>query len=156
MKKAQVLDWKTEELPSKRATIRLERAFSPEEMKQIQLGCVPEQMEDKWFVYWKDGALFFHRSWTGFCLYVVRFALDADGGRMLEADVNRDPEQYKETSDKNDAEMIIYLVDAVLLHKEADFPSDEPSYEKKAVINWSRVGRAMLGEHPVRDDNAKK
>ena len=41
---------------------------------------------------------------------------------MIEADVNRDPEQYKETSDKRDAEMISYLVDTLLLHQEAVFP----------------------------------
>ena len=46
------------------------------------------------------------------------------------------------------AEMISYLVDVLLLHKEADFPSDEPSSEKKTIMNWSQVGRAMLGEHP--------
>ena len=35
-------------------------------------------MEDKWFIYWKEGMLFFQRSWTGFCIYVVRFAADGD------------------------------------------------------------------------------
>ena len=75
---------------------------------------------------------------------------------MQEADVNRDPEQYAETSDQKDAEMIIYLVKALLLHEEAPFPSDELFSEKRAVISWSQVGRAMMGEHPARDENATK
>ena len=29
-------------------------------------------MEDKWFIYWKDDALFFHRSWTGLVCPVGR------------------------------------------------------------------------------------
>ena len=148
MKKAAPSDWKTEALPSKRATIRLDRTFPPQEMEHIRKGLVPDQMEDKWFIYWKDDTLFFHRSWTGFCLYVVRFASEGDGCRMIEADVNRDPEQYKESNDERDAEMISYLVDVLLLHQEAVFPSDEPSPEKQALMNWSLVGRAMLGQHP--------
>ena len=148
MKTAKPTDWKTEALPSSRTTIRLDRFFSPQEMKRIRGGLVPEQMEDKWFIYWKDDALFFHRSWTGFCIYVVRFAAKGDSFRMTEADVNRDAEQYEESSDERDAEMISYLVDALLLHQEASFPSNEPSSEKRALMNWSQVGRAMLGQHP--------
>ena len=148
MKMAKPTDWKTQALPSKRTTIRLDQTFSPQEMKRIRRGLVPEQMEDKWFIYWKDDTLFFHRSWTGFCIYVVRFATDGDTYRMIEADVNRDPAQYKETSDERDAEKISYLVDVLLLHQEAVFPSDEPSSKKQVLMNWSQVGRAMLGQHP--------
>ena len=106
MKTAKQSDWKTEALPKKRSTFPLDRAFSPEEMVRIRRGLVPWQMEDKWFIYWKDDTLFFHRSWTGFCIYMVRFAAAGDSYKMLEADVNRDPEQYKETSNERDAEMI--------------------------------------------------
>lgn len=126
----------------------MDRTFSSQEMKRIRRGLVPEQMEDKWFIYWKDDTLFFHRSWTGFCIYIVRFAAEGNSCRMIEADVNRDPEQYKETSNERDAEMILYLVDVLLLYQEAVFPSDESSSEKQALMNWSQVGRAMLGQHP--------
>jgi len=148
MKNAKPKDLRTEALPSKKATIRLNRTFSPQETKHIRRGLVPEQMEDKWFIYWKDDTLFFHRSWTGGCIYVVRFDVEGDNCRMIEADVNRDPKQYKETNDERDARMISYLVDVLLLHREAVFPSDELSSEKRALMNWSQVGRAMLGQHP--------
>ena len=148
MKMAKPTDWKIQALPSKRTTIRLEQTFSPQEMKRIRRGLVPEQMEDKWFICWKDDILFFHRSWTGFCIYVVRFAAEGDRYKMIEADVNRDPEQYNEASDERDAERISYLVDVLLLHQEAVFPSDKPSSEKQALMNWSQAGRAMLGQHP--------
>jgi len=67
---------------------------------------------------------------------------------MIEADVNRDPEQYTETSDKRDAEMISYLVGVLLLHQRAVFPSDGPSSEKQALLKWSQGGRATFGQHP--------
>ena len=33
--------------------------------------------EDKWFIYWENDTLFFHRSWTGVCVYIVRFTSPA-------------------------------------------------------------------------------
>ena len=105
-------------------------------------------MEDKWFVFWERNALYFHRSWTCHCLYVVRFVNDIDSCMMFEADVNRDPEQYKETSDERDAEMISYLIDVLLLRQYAVLPSYDPSSERQALMGWSLVGRAMFGQHP--------
>ena len=92
--------------------------------------------------------MYFHRSWTGYCTYVVRFVNEADSYAMFEADVNRDPEQHPETSDKRDAQMISYLIDMLLLRKAAVFPSDDPSIEKRVIVEWSQVGRAMFGQHP--------
>jgi len=67
---------------------------------------------------------------------------------MIEADVNRDPEQWIENSAERDAEMISYLIDVLLLHQKVIFPSDDPSIEKRVVREWSLVGRAMVGQHP--------
>lgn len=155
MKPAKPTDYKTKALPSERVTIRLDRKFSPQEIMLIRAGLVPKEMEDKWFIYWKDDTLFFHRSWTGNCIYVVRFAVEDDIYQIIEADVNRDPQQYKETSDKRDAEMIFYLVDVLLLHQDAVFPSNDPSSEKSALMNWSQVGKEMFGQHPNNDDDAQ-
>lgn len=101
-------------------------------MKCIGRGFLPEQMGDIWFIYWKENTLFFHRSWTGFLIYVVRFSAEGNSCRMIDADVNRDPEQYKETNDEIDAERISYLVDVLLLHQDAVFPCAKPSSEKQA------------------------
>jgi hypothetical protein len=126
MRTASRSDWPTKEMPSRRSTIALERTFSSEEIHRIQAGLVPEEMEDRWFIYWEDGTLFFHRSWTGFCVFIVRFAAARDGCRMVQADLNRDPEQYTEVNDSRDARMISYLIDALLLQRDADLPSDAP------------------------------
>jgi hypothetical protein len=67
---------------------------------------------------------------------------------MVAADVNRDPEQYREESDERDAKMIAYLIDVLLLQQEAPFPSGDSSPEMQALMAWSLVGRAMLGQHP--------
>lgn len=115
-------DWKTREFPERYSTVRLDRTFSPQELQRLRQGLVPGQMEDKWFLYWQDDALHFHRSWTGICIYIVRFEVDGESCRMTEADVNREPDQYGETNDDYDAAMISYLIDALLLGRDADFP----------------------------------
>lgn len=153
---AKSTDWKIEDLPQQRATILLDRTFSLEEMVRIRKGLVPERMEDKWFIYWSDSDLFFHRSWTGFCIYIAHFATEGDCWKMLQADVNRDPKQYTETFGERDAEMISYLVDVLLLHRNAIFSSDELSSARSELMNWSEIGRAMLGQHPNGDGTAQQ
>ena len=87
-------------------------------MESIRAGHIPEFMEDKWFIYWQDDKLFFHRSWTGFCIYVVHFAVEGEAGRMVRAEVNRDYEQYQLVDDEEDARMISGLIDSLLLEWE--------------------------------------
>jgi hypothetical protein len=146
-KSATKADWRIKKLPSKRTSIALDRRFSPDEIQHIKAGLIPEEMEDKWFIYWQDDTLFFHRSWTGFCLFVVQFLKDGEWYRMRTAELNRNPKQYTETSDAKDASLISYLIDVLLLHKEAEFPSDSSDSAGAAVAEWSQVGRAMLSQH---------
>jgi len=152
VKIARSSDWKTIALPLKRTTIPLSRRFSEKEMQMIRKGLIPEEMEDKWFIYWQDNTLFFHRSWTGFCLFVVRFVPEEDGWKTVEADVNRDPGQYRETSDEKDAGLILFLIDLLLLHKrDASFPCRGKDAMEHAIMGWSMVGRAIGGQHPNED-----
>src|SRR6478672_8534096 len=127
MKGATKSDWRTTPLPSKRSTISLSRHFSLPEIQLMQSGFVPEDMDDRWFVYWQSDTLFFHRTWSGFCIYVVRFAGEGDSYRMIDADVNRDPKQYRGTNDDHDAKMIEFLINVLLLKQEANFPHEQPN-----------------------------
>jgi len=142
--------WSRQPLPAAHATIALDRLFTPSEMSQIRLGVIPEQMEDKWFIYWLDNSLHFHRSWTGICLYVVRFVGEHDGYRMVGGELNRDPQEYGNLDDEHDRRMIPYLIDRLLLGVPAAFPDDDPNPAMRAVANWSLVGRAMFGQRPGR------
>lgn len=148
MKAATSSDWGTKPMPAMCATIALDRSFTADEMDLIRQGVVPEEMEDKWFVYWEDDTLFFHRSWTGICVYIVRFARECDTWRMVEAVVNRDPEQRREGRDEDDGQMISFLVDVLLLHRVGDLPGEGLSDARRSLKSWALVGRAMLGQHP--------
>ena len=150
MKEAISTDWKTKPMPAKNTVFDLERSFDVHEMEAICQGFLPEQMEDKWFIYYENCKLYFHRSWTGYCIAIVTFVEEDGRGRMVQAEVNRDPEQYKVTSNRKDKELISYLVSVVLLRREADFPTDAESPEEKVIQQWSNVGRTGLGEFPDR------
>ena len=148
MATAQPTDWKTEPMPDRNATIPLALLYHEKQLFLMRRGVVPREMEDKWFVYWKDDCLHFHRSWTGFCIYIVRFEVEEVGATSVEAVVNRDPDQYGSTDDAYDAQMISYLIDVLLLRRPGRFPSKSKSRQRRALEMWSRVGRAALGEHP--------
>ena len=64
-------------------------------------------MEDKWFWYVESNKLYIHRSWTGFCIYIVE--LDTNG--HLEVVVNRNMEQYKNTDVDEDKNTLSHLLD---------------------------------------------
>ena len=145
-------DWKTAPMPEAKVALRLDRAFGDEEMAAIRKGLVPDQMEDKWFIYFEKDRLYFHRSWTGACIYVVQFHVDQKGYRMIGAEANRDPEQYSQTSDEFDARLISYLIDVLLLRHEASYPDEDAFVPKDPLAMWSLVGRAAVGQHPDSSD----
>lgn len=91
-------DWKALDMPQRHEEFILERTFTPEQMSILRRGNIPQEMEDKWFWYMEGDTLYAHRSWTGFCVYIIEFS---DDGRH-KVTVNRDPEQYTCTSVEED------------------------------------------------------
>lgn len=86
-------------------------------MVQIKKGVIPEQMEDRWYMYYSDGCLHIHNSWTNFKWFIVRFDEQDDKATALDFKANRDPDQYKEPKydDKRDKELVTFLIDTFLL-----------------------------------------
>lgn len=77
-------DWRTEPfLPLTPIPYRAD--FSHEEFTKIKRGFIPKEMENKWFIYYEDGVLYIHRSWTGRGIYQVRFDSTEQGARVVEA-----------------------------------------------------------------------
>ena len=155
MKPARPDDWRTKSIPERSTVIGLDRKFPAEEMESIKAGLIPQAMEDKWFIYWKEDRLYFHRSWTGICLFVARFVEQDKTWKMVEAQVNRDPDQYGNTSDSRDAQLISFLIDLLLLRRPGEFPFDSANPEMNAVENWSMVGRALFGQGPKPGERPK-
>lgn len=117
--------WQINPMPPESKVFTLALTLSAEEYQQIQVGHIPEDMDDKWFIYFENGWLNLHRSWTGNCTYRLRFEPTEAGYQVVEAWVNRNPNQYKETDDKYDSQLVVFLVNRILLGKDYPFPHRE-------------------------------
>jgi len=149
MTDAKQSDWNTKPLPVQRAILTLDHTYTSAEMEKIRQGYLPAQMEDKWFIYWQNDCLHFHRSWTGICLYVMPIAASDDHFVVRQAEVNRDTKQYSATDDQHDAAMVLYLVELLLLERfDTEFPTTQSNEMEKTMESWQMVGRAMLGDMP--------
>ena len=143
MKTAGPQDWNTEALPDKHVTIDLHLVYSKIDRQKIFRGLIPNVMEEKWFVYYYQECLNFHRSWTGYCIYRVHCRDEGNKFYLTHAEVNREKEQYIETDDEIDRRMISYLIDVLLLGKPAVFPSGSGK-EEDVIKIWSSIGKAMF------------
>ena len=104
---AQRNDWKTKPMPEMHETFILERSFTDKQMDALSYGNVPQAMEDKWFWYMEGSTLYAHRSWTGYCIYMIEFR--EDDHHVVT--VNRDPQQYKSSGIEEDMETLNRLLD---------------------------------------------
>jgi len=114
--------WKSVGMPSTASSLSLERRYTEEEFSVIARGVVPEQMEDKWFIFMQNMTLSLHRSWTGFCVYKVMFNQVNSEYLIQEVLVNRDPEQYNSGEDSYEAALVGWLIDGLILEKRVPFP----------------------------------
>jgi hypothetical protein len=115
--------WKRLEAPAEREDLKLQALFTDADADPIMQGFIPKEMEDKWFIYFEDGWLWFHRSWTGAVIYAVRLDGSSAGVRVVESWVNRNPEQYKLKDTEFDRKLVTYLIDSILLKKSVPFPT---------------------------------
>jgi hypothetical protein len=114
--------WTNHPLPQKRSRLTLRREFTGQEYEALRRGLIPEAMEDKWFIYMEGNTLFFHRSWTGFCIYQLILSQEGEGYAVAEALVNRDPGQYSGGGESYDVKLLTFLVDNLLLGEVSTFP----------------------------------
>lgn len=64
-------DWKLEPLSGRFIDYTMNFFVSDEMATLLKFGYKPTCMEEKWFLYYESGKLYFCRSWSGLCYYVV-------------------------------------------------------------------------------------
>ncbi len=107
--------WKATAMPRKRARVPLQRTFTKAEFIKLTKGFVPQSMDDRWFIFFEKGWLYFHRSWTGRCIFQIRLQTHKSGYQVAEAWVNQDPQQHRGGGIDRAAEVISQLIDLQLL-----------------------------------------
>lgn len=113
---ARFTDWKTRTLPAARITLPLSTRYGQQEMATIMHGYIPTDQNEKWFVYYQDGILHCYRSWTGLCIFRVHFKPCGDVWQAWQVEINRHPDQYTETNERNDLELLDVVIEQVLIN----------------------------------------
>lgn len=138
--------WKNTPI-SKPERIELSFHFSEAQFMRMKRGLMPEQMEDKWFIFFEDNWLYFHRSWTGFGIFKAQLIKETSGAGYLikEFWAERNKEFYENTDD-TDKDKISFLIVKGLL----GFGFDEiisklnPVSEENPLSDWSEFGRMLF------------
>ena len=71
-------------------------------------------MDDKWFVFFENEWLYFHRSWTGACIFGVQLDGSSAGARVVEAWASRDRAQYQSPGIEQERELLEHLIRSLL------------------------------------------
>lgn len=135
--------WKRLLMPEEKTLLPVEKIFTKKEYELIKHGHIPFDMDDKWFIFFEDNRLHFHRSWTGLCCYQILLESYGEGYRIKEAWANRNPDDIRLDSDSDDYDrkLIIYLINRILLGKEANFPVPSDISEKESsAFQFSMAG----------------
>ena len=96
-------------MPKKVAKFIVDNSLAENEFEELKTGHIPQEMEDKWFSYFDSNKLFIHKSWSGFCIYIVEFK-----GNELMVTVNRDKKQYNCKDIEMDKQIVNSLLHGVL------------------------------------------
>ncbi|MDR6196687.1 hypothetical protein [Siphonobacter sp. SORGH_AS_0500] len=69
--------------------------FTDRQFSTLVEGLIPQQMEDKGFIYYENEWLYFHRSWTGHGRYKAKINEVTDGYSIKEFWTERNPKNIK-------------------------------------------------------------
>jgi len=117
--------------------------ISESQLARIRFGLWPEQMEDKWFIYFEDGRVCCHRSWTGHKIYEAKVKRNDSGYTIPEIIVERDAKLYSQTDDAEDVRGFFYLMGRGILGMEFDSPRSKGS-GTDLLRDWGEFGRMMV------------
>jgi hypothetical protein len=119
-------------------------SYTTAEFERPKLGLIPEEMEDKCFIFFEDSWLYFHRSWTGSAMFGVQFQSSEGGASVISSWVSRYIRDARGPGTDYERALLRFLIDALLLGKHADFPvpDDLPADAPAGVYQHHVVGRA--------------
>jgi len=100
--------------------------FDGEQFARLKTGFIPQEMEDKWFIYYEEPHLFFHRSWTGSAVYRLALRSVQKGAEVTEALLSRDLAEAPGMSSDYEVQVLDYMVSSFLLGQSKPFPPPQP------------------------------
>jgi len=127
-------------------------SFSQEQYLKLQEGLIPKAMEDKWFIYFENDSLYFHRSWTGLGIYraeIIKEDIGEDKKYAIkEFYLETDEEIYKDGDNKFDLDILLQLIFCGLLGIDTrnSFIEKYGEGTSGTMLIWSLFGRMFFPE----------
>jgi len=129
---------------SKPRKIKADFRMNETELARVRFGLWPEQMEDKWVIYFENGCICCRRSWTGLKIYEAEVQKCDTGYIIPELTVERDAKIYSNEDDTEDLRTFHYLIGRGILGVELDRPIGKNKSDTDLLAGWSQLGRMML------------
>lgn len=108
--------WETQPMPKKNSVVKLDVHMSEADFKTIEMGHIPDCMEDHWFMYCEPpcggapGHIRWYRSWTGLFIFDASYERRGADVVLVSLTINRDPAQFKSTDDIADTNLFLALM----------------------------------------------
>jgi len=111
--------WKTFDMPKDKIDLSINHKYSKEEYNKIKQRFIPKIMEEKWFIYFENNKLYFHRSWTGLCVYELKFYKENEKYIISEGYLNGEiADQGNIKGLKDEVNTVLTLIEMFLLDKD--------------------------------------
>lgn len=138
--------------------IHIDLKFTDKQFSKLTMGLIPQEMEDKWFIYYEDEWLYFHRSWTGNGMYKAKLNKVTDGYSITEFWAERNEEKYKNEDDNTDIETFSFLIARGLLGIDVSniYASRNIKSESDALMGWSNFGNMLFTNQGIDYSNKIK
>ncbi|HEX6747550.1 MAG TPA: hypothetical protein VF092_09705 [Longimicrobium sp.] len=132
--------------------LRYRASFDEAEFARLREGLVPVVMEDKWFVYYDEPYLFFHRSWTGLPVYRIELKVTPAGAKVVEALWSTQLADAPGADLEYEAKLLDFLLRNLLLGQSRPFPRPAGLVEPMPGVFQHHVSGTGYPESPPRQD----
>ena len=144
--KADSTSWKREPFISGEL-LSIEIDVNENEFTAIENGLIPQQMEDKWFIYYEMPYLHFHRSWTGQPVYRVSFEKKNNIYSINEALLSTEIAKNGEV--EYQGELLVFLISNLLLNRGLPFPKPKKVKEQAPGIYQHHISGTGYTEKEI-------
>jgi hypothetical protein len=108
---------KLKDFPTTFHHLKVNKILTGEHMKRVEMGKIPIDMDDRWYIYYNNFWIYFHRSWTGNCIYKIKVNKTNDLYEISEVLVNGDIKEYKFIDENSEIKLFNELFDLYLESK---------------------------------------
>src|SRR5258708_21066476 len=86
--------------------VSLSWTFNTDDFEKITLGFKPQDMDDRWAIFFLDNCVRFYRSWTMHEIFRIHFRKNYNTYYATSVDIEQDPHQFNCPNDKEAIAML--------------------------------------------------